>query len=1010
MFVRVAILSIAVTTLCAAGGLVAGDAPDSLAAYHHTAWTTADGAPANIYSMAQTRDGFLWLGTPSGLYRFDGRAFTRIDLQPSDSVETRGVSSVAVTADDRVVVGYNGGGVDVLPVSRLPGCCQTQGIPRDDPLGKFATGPHGETWALTQGAVYALSGERWTKVNLGAMGVAGEALDDVAHASDGSFFVSTRNAFYRLAPNATTFAPVPGRPEANEALMGGMDGVVRSIGLSREWVRLSALTEPGAPLPDVHASSDGSLFDSAGNHWRGARTVALRQTPRQPDPLYAYPIQADIHDTAMDAADGLSDHFAMSFYEDRDGNVWLGTKNGLDRFRRNTVSEIRFPAPLIYFAAVAMGDGAMFVVTAGEGTVDSAWLLSNRRPKEIAAGFVATAAFGDDDGTVLAGSEKGLFRLKENGQLVVLSVPVADKGTKVQAIARDGLGRLWVSFRGKPVEMYDGKAWVPKGALPLPDAYPARMVRDANGDLWLGYFSNRVDVVGAHGVTSYGSEQGLALGTVTAILPGSPIFLGGERGLAILSGGHARTVLAADPERLNGITGMVRTPDGALWLNGLSGGLRIAADELRAAEADPGHVVHVRTFSTSDGMPGTAQQVRPLPTLVAGSDGVLWFAANSGLATVDPGALPAIPSVPRVVIDSVSADGTPKAVGNTLSLPAGTHDLGITYVAPTLSTPERLEYRYRLEGLDDGWREVGHKLEATYTNLRAGTYRFEVEAANEEGRWSGHPTTLPLTIAPRFTETRWFWLLCTLTALLLVELLYVTRLRFAARAVGRRLRIEALERERIARDLHDTLLQGIQGLLLQLKAWVKDSRLSDAYRGELADAIETTRSMLVEGRDRIMDLRRNSGEMVDLQDALKAGCRSLGPLSGSSPQFMAEGEVPVRSEAAGEIVAIVTEAVRNAFMHASPTRVLVRSHYTKDALLIEVSDDGVGIDDKAVRADAKPGHWGVAGMHERAERIGGRLVISHGISGGTVVSLRIDRSMAYGRSKGWRFRRRNDGQ
>jgi signal transduction histidine kinase len=835
------------------------------------------------------------------------------------------------------------------------------------------------------------------------MGVPAEALDDVAHASDGSFFVSTGNAFYRLAPNARQFAPAPGKPGANESLMGGMDGVVRSLGPSREWVRLSALTHVAAPLSDVHASSDGSLFDSGGNHWRGARTVALRQTPRQPDPFYAYPIQADVHDTTMDAADGLSDHFPMSFYEDREGNVWLGTKNGLDRFRRNTVGEIRFPAPLIYFAAVPMRRGAMFVGTAGEGAVDSAWMLSDRRPREIAARFVTTAAFADDDGTVLTGSDKGLYRFRETGPPLAIPVPDRDKGTKVQAIARDGLGRLWVSFRGKPVEMFDGTAWVPKGALPLPDAYPARMVRDAGGALWLGYFNNRVDVIGIHGVTTYGPKQGLALGTVTAILPGTPTFLGGERGLAILSDGQARRIRTADPERLNGITGLVRTSDGALWLNGLTGGIRIAADEVRAIQADPGHVIHARNLSTSDGMPGTAQQVRPLPTLVAGSDGLLWFAANSGLATVDPGALPNIAPAPRVVIDSVSADGIPNVVGEALSLPAGTHDLDITYVAPTLSTPERLEYRYRLKGLDDTWRDVGRSLGATYTNLRAGTYRFEVEAANEEGRWSGHPTTLSLTIAPRFTETPWFWLLCAVTALILLELVYVLRLRFAARAVGKRLRIQALERERIARDLHDTLLQGIQGLLLQLKAWGKDSRLSETHRVELADAMATTRSILVEGRDRIMNLRRSSEDMIDLQEALKAACSALGPPVHSAPDFVADRQVPVRSEAAGEIVAIVAEAVRNAFAHARPTTVVVRSHYAKEALLIEISDDGEGIADQAVRADGTAGHWGVAGMHERAARISGNLDISGRSSGGTVVSLRVGGAMAYERSNGWRF-------
>lgn len=981
----------ALVMLARSQALAADGVPASLVDYHHTVWTESDGAPGQVWSMAQSRDGFLWLGTPTGLYRFDGMTFSRHEVLPVGSTKARGVSQVVVTADDRVAVRYGAGGIDIVPVDRTEHCCHTDGIPEGEPLGDFATGPLGRLWQITQNAVYELDGAHWTKVDLQAMGLPGATVEGMVVGGDGSIFAENGGSLYRRAPGADMFVRLVQEGEVD----AGVDGRVRWRKPHGAWYPLPsdlALSRDESGM-DRHQASGGTLFDSNGGFWRSSNTGDVLYTPRQADVGYAYWIKHDSKSDVMDSG-RLSGGFVMSFYEDREGNVWAGTKGGIDRFRPKALTPVVLPTPAVYFAVVPGLDGSMFVGTAKEGGGDDAgWHVTHDVVTRFVPKLVTTAAYRDRDGGILAGSQEGLFRLSDAGEKTAVPIPPEDTNVKVQAIGRDGAGRLWVSFRGKPVQALIDGTWHAKGDMPLPDLSPARIAIDADGSVWFGYSTNRVDHIVGNRITTFTDAQGIQLGTVTAILPGQPLLLGGDRGTAVLRGGRFEPIHSSHPDALAGVTGLIRQGDGTVWINGLAGGVRIAGDEMEAFAKDPTHVIQVRLFGPSDGMPGTAQQVRPLPTLVEGSDGVLYFAASSGLAYLNPHHLSPPREAPRVHLDTITDKEGPHAASLSMSLAPDRRDVRIAYSAPTLSFPERLTYRYRLDGAEHAWHEVGDRREATYTNLPAGEYRFEVEAANEEGHWSGHPSEMRLHVLPKFTETRWFIVVCALVGLAILELAYMFRLKLAAHSLEQRLRVQALERERIARDLHDTLLQGIQGLLLRLQAWLKDASIADARRREISDAVDLGRALLVEGRDRIMALRCPEGMSTDLQSTIRNVCEQAGVPPSIEVTSTACGKSFAVSETVmEEIAAIVAEALRNAIVHAQPSHVDIRTAYSRNGVTLEVEDNGAGIGTEILKRGGKEGHWGIAGMRERAERLRAALTIARGPTTGTLVRLRIPRA------------------
>jgi signal transduction histidine kinase len=376
-------------------------------------------------------------------------------------------------------------------------------------------------------------------------------------------------------------------------------------------------------------------------------------------------------------------------------------------------------------------------------------------------------------------------------------------------------------------------------------------------------------------------------------------------------------------------------------------------------------------------------------------DGRLWFATTSGIVSIDPAHVPRNRLPPPVAIRTISTDAGTWPAGGSVSLPARTERLRIAFTATSLTMPERVRFRYRMEGLDTRWRDAGNSREAVYTDPPPGHYVFHVTATNEDGVTNDVGASIPVTVARSFYQMPWFFLLCIVLVAVLLWIAFLIRLRRIARQLRARLQERHAERERIARELHDTLLQSIQGLTMRFQAIANRVPPGEPLRNAMESALDRADQALVEARDRVRDLRAHVGESARLDVALRA----------LAAAYAAEHTVPVvvtihaelrdlDALVHDELFGIAREAVHNAMIHAGASRIDVWVGVEGGDLLLCVRDDGCGIEEAVLR-DGRDGHWGLRGIRERAQAAGGTASIVSPPGGGTEVSVRVSLARAF---------------
>lgn len=476
---------------------------------------------------------------------------------------------------------------------------------------------------------------------------------------------------------------------------------------------------------------------------------------------------------------------------------------------------------------------------------------------------------------------------------------------------------------------------------------------------------------------------------------------------------HARfrELLGSEPKALRGITGLAEAANGDLWVNGEGGAARVAAAAIGQVLSQPTQQpLPVDLFTANDGYPGTGVQYPGLwPSLVVAPDGRVWLAGADGIAWLDPERLRRNPAPPQVVLESVNSDDYRQLTTGGVLLQANTRKLDVEYTALSYANPDRLRFRYRLDGIDDGWVDAGARRQAFYTNLEPGCYRFHVSATDGSGAW-GSPGTVVLTIPPTFMQSRTFTVLCVAAVTAALILVYQLRIRQIAARQRSRYEERLRERERIARELHDTLLQGTQGLILNVHQAARQIHEGEAAHRLLQQALDQADAVMAEGRDRIQDLRIGWDSRLDLSESLAAVGHELA--RGREVAFCAkvEGRArPLSPLARDESYRIAREALLNAFEHAQAPTIELQVIYGEEALRVRVRDDGMGIEADAVARGARPGHWGLVGMRERATGISARLDVWSKRGAGTEVELVIPATVAYAspsRPRGWCLLRR----
>ena len=976
-----------VAALCwAATAAHALDPHIPLAQLRHDMWTSKDGMPGDVWDMAQGADGAMWFGTTSGLYRFDGVRFERVAALGGAALQSNVVAALRAFPDGSLWIGYRFGGIDAWDGAALRRYGRAQGLPAAG-IRAIERDRHGRTWAASVRGLLRLAHGRWIAAGA-AEGLPGP-MSALLRGPDGALLASDGRAAYRLDEATLRFAPAP-LPAASFGAQTWPDG--RPLDEDGDGRRGSA----GAAGPDRAGlpRARTRLLDRDGNLW-SAGAGLLRAVPADRDGLrFAAP-------EILRAPERISSPAVMTLLEDREGNIWAGTRRGVDRYRNNRLVSLGLPPGFSHVTLAPDADGAMWVTAMDNGawrtwkhTPDGLRRQDERRVTSLAAGA---------DGSLLLGGDGYIERRGRTARLRIpfpVAVPApatAGAGAGVRLLLDDGAA-LWASFAMDRLYRHADGRWRPATDFGLPERAPVSMARDGHGTLWFGYGDDEIVALREGRARRYGPAEGLDIGAAGAIQDvGGALLAAGDRGLALLAGARFVRVGAEDAQALAGITGILQTPDGDLWLNGGKGLVHVRAADWRAWLAQPAGPLAFELFDTLDGYPGIAHFRAAQPSLALDRAGRIWVGATDGAAWIDPARLHRNRMAPPVGVRALSAGGRAFGARDGLALPPGTRALQLDYGAASFTMPERVRFRYRLDGVDGEWQEAGARRTAYYNNLGPGSYRFLVTAANEDGVWNPQPAALTFRILPSFWQRPSFLLLCAAALALGAWLLYRLRLRRATARLRRLLRERANERERIARTLHDTLMQSVQALLM-LFEHARDGLPPDSpSRPLLERTLAQARGALAEGRDELSALRGASLAARDLAAAVAPLGRILGEQFGVRFESTVAGAPrALCRDVALEACFIAREALQNAFRHAHAGLVGLEVHYGEQEFALRVRDDGHGMATDASR----PGHWGLAGMRERAAAIGARLEIGPNPGGGTLVELRLEAACAYERRVG----------
>ncbi|WP_140848485.1 ATP-binding protein [Sphingomonas glacialis] len=489
-----------------------------------------------------------------------------------------------------------------------------------------------------------------------------------------------------------------------------------------------------------------------------------------------------------------------------------------------------------------------------------------------------------------------------------------------------------------------------------------------------------------------------ALGDITNVVSNGQGFLvSTTRGLIRIQGDRIRTLDATRFPWTRGLREIVQTSRGETWLYGTAGVVRIASNLLNRAFDAPGQPVRTRLFDFRDGLFGSPQRRGFVGMQAAvGGDGRIWFATSAGLAGIDPAAVYESAGAPPVSIRSLAAGARTFRDPSALILPPGTRSIRIAYAAASLSAPERVQFRYRLSGVDTDWVDPGTRRATNYTNLGPGKYQFQVIAGNEAGVWNRRGATLDFEIRPTFVQSVPFRILCGVLVVALLWLAYRVRIRAVSAQVRANMAVRHDERERIARELHDTLLQSVTGLILRFQHATISMPPDLPERKTLEAALDGAEDVIAQGRDRVRALRppEINGDAETLLTEIVRTPQHGGPPFHSVTVY---GEPRLLTPAAAdEIAGIANEAVINIARHAAATKVDVTIQYRAEALVIRLRDDGIGFDPLVLRTGMRDGHFGLVGMRERARTLGAELIFDNAPAGGAEVTLVVPAPKAFG--------------
>jgi len=980
-------LAAGLALLCLVGEARALDPNHTLSQYSHEQWTTDNNFPGGaINAITQTADGYLWMGTEKGLVRFDGVNFRLISSFSEFSGDP--VSALTTDGEGRLCVIFWGAGVLYYRDGKFVNLA---------PILRRTTLEVASSWREDDGA------SLFTDLVDGIIRVRGENVQvlapptllppslvlAIAKTRDGKIWLGTVAGLFYFADGRTTRVTGISEKKINCLLPVGERELW--VGTSKGLYRWNGTLFTRVNLPPALDTVEvlALLRDHDGNIWAGTTSGLFR-----------------INDFGVSFSD--DSHFGAqginALFEDREGNLWAGGGRGLERIRDSV-----FVTYTLAAGSAHSKDGGPIYVD-GENRIWSApaegglYLLKDGRAQALNAPLVDKEVIYSITGggnQIWVGTQyNGLKRLELRAGLVVGKTYTQANGlteNSVIAVFQDKHGAVWAGTLTSGIsKLKDEKFVTYSTADGLASNTVSAILGTRDGTMWFAT-PNGLSALSRGSWTTYATQDGLPSNSVNCLFEDSNgvLWITTSRGLAFFKAGRLQVPHLVPDSLHEQIYGMSEDKQGWLWISTASHVLRVPNQKLSAGDL---RSVDVSEYGVADGVANTSA-VNRNRSVVADSQGRIWFSTSQGLSVVDPSHImnKSTPALPHVEV--ILADNDPITVSELVRIPSSRKRITFMYSGLSLAVPERIRFRYFLDGFDRGWSDPTAAREAVYTNLSPGSYRFRVMASNSYGQWNDSEASISFEVDPAFWQTWWFRVSCLVAFLALLWALYQLRLRQVERQFNIRLEERVSERTRIARDLHDTLLQSFHGLLLRFQT-VSNLLPSGDLKQKLDSAIDQAAQAITEGRDAVQGLRSSTLETNDLALTINTLGQELasGETNPNAAVFQVEVEGMPRKLhpiLRDEVYRIAGEALRNAFRHAQARQIEVEIRYDERQLRLRVRDDGRGIDAKHLDEKGHAGHYGLRGMRERAKLMGGKLAIWTELDSGTELELKVPASHAY---------------
>ena len=953
------------------------DKPRMFDDYVLKSWSSQDGLFGGwIVGIAQDQDGYLWLATVSGLVRFDGFSFEPFSSSDGTRLPQRSLASIHAARDGSIWVGFSGSG----GVSRIHGGRVTV-YGRSDGLGAgrvtaIVEATDNRILAVTAEGLYRFINDRWTRLGE-EHGLPNGQVHDVYQNRAGVLWVSSSAGVFCRKPGEEKFETIDELVQFglsfSESTNGAMWITEPSVGFKR--LELGAQRRP--PTHRLTGEGYKILADRFGNLWVATLDKGLWFVPDS-ESINPTPQLIGTHD-------GLSNDSVRSLFEDRDGTVWVGTTDGLHRFARRRVTAI---TDLGVVRAVEVDHNGDAWIGTASGLVRLS-STGDRRQYGVEDGLPSLDTFAlhvDRSRKLLIGTAAGVAVLSE-GQFSSLPLDGRDWPTGAYALTSDSSGTVWIASRNQGLFRWrDGQLAPVQPSQEISNTGVDSLARDSHGRLWL--ILNRgglglFDDLGRFRLIRQGDD--FHRSDLGAYDDGrGAVWFGGGTRLARIKEGRLEAIDGLSTLPAEAIRAIVGDDEGYLWI-GTSGGIvRLASTEFDAALVDPSWHVDFRYYDSEDGLAGTPVR-SGYPNVARGRDGRLWFVTSQGLTVVEPWRLSASRPAPPARIERIVADGRWLDPSGTFTLPPRTANIEIEYTAPAFFSPRQVRFRHRLEGLEDSWIDAGTRRQVSYANLRPGNYRFRVATRSSEGIWNEQGDSVQFSVQPTIYQTNLFLVLVSMC----IGTFLLMGWRFRMHRFRRQFRLILGERARLAREIHDTLLQSLAGLELQVDAMAVQLDLSAMpVKRQLDRMRRQIQRDISEARQSIWNLRSSTREDRYLPSALRELGESLLASRGVRFECKVSGR-PSRCNPKVEehLLRIGREAISNAARHAQPNSVRVDLRYKRDSIVMRVLDDGRGFDTKELKV-SDMSHWGLTTMRERAQSIGAQLKLTSTQSAGTKLVVR----------------------